>query len=543
MQTAREILWTAAFLNERFTEPVSPLGWSHVGALFQELALRDPLRYVGYPDAEKIPTTRLWRALPYVNVEIFQILYKPFPDALAPADAARYFPDGDLNFRKRAPYPTWRLLPHFLWSLLRHMLRDALNTSPLNYRKWQTFVPWYETQIQRLGARLDAAADPPELARISAALYDLDTQLLSIHRWSLTYADVLHKLLARWAGDLTPQLISDTPNKTRVVNAQLAALARMPAPLNAPLLARIQRGGALSDAEQETARALDAFLIAHGHRAFSLDLAQPTFRDDPAQLLPLLGDAAASARSPRENLSAPFQTAWRKLRWWQRLLGRPVIGLARRYTQLREDQRYYWQKSLALTRRAYLKIGAQYTAQNILAAPAEIFYATRQELAQCARGEVDASFLRARIAARQNEWAAYRREFAARGAAATPHFLRGDTPLAEDKMTPVATNVWRGRGVSPGIARGVARIVHDPRALGRVGAGEILVTPSTDPAWTPVFARLGGLIIERGGILSHGAVVAREYQLPAVIVAGISRVLRDGQEIEVDGTNGSVRCV
>ncbi|OQY99455.1 MAG: hypothetical protein B6D41_01465, partial [Chloroflexi bacterium UTCFX4] len=232
MQTAREILWTAAFLNERFTEPVSPLGWSHVGALFQELALRDPLRYVGYPDAEKIPTTRLWSALPYVNVEIFQILYKPFPDALVPADAARYFPNGDINFRKRAPYPTWRWLPHFLWSLLRHTLRDLLNTSPLNYRKWQTFVPWHETQIQRLGARLDAATNALDLWRISVALYDLDTQLLSIHRWSLTYADVLHKLLARWAGELASPLISDTPNKTRIVNAQLAALARMPAPLN-----------------------------------------------------------------------------------------------------------------------------------------------------------------------------------------------------------------------------------------------------------------------------------------------------------------------
>ncbi|MCI0477622.1 MAG: hypothetical protein L0Y55_15360, partial [Anaerolineales bacterium] len=64
MQNDTEILWTSGFLNERFTEPVSPLGWSFVGALFEQLALRDPLRYMGYPDAETIPAARLWRALP-----------------------------------------------------------------------------------------------------------------------------------------------------------------------------------------------------------------------------------------------------------------------------------------------------------------------------------------------------------------------------------------------------------------------------------------------------------------------------------------------
>lgn len=540
MQNANEILWTSAFLNERFTEPVSPLGWSFVGALFEELALRDPLRYMGYPDANNIPATRLWHAQPFVNVELFRIFYKPFPDALVPEDAVRYFPNGDVSDRKRAPYPTSRYQLRFLSSLFRHLLRDALNASPLNYRKWQGLIPCHDAQTGRLSDQLDAAPGERALLQITAQLYDLDAQLLSIHRWSLTYADLFYKILAHWTGDLAPLLISGVPNKTREVNTQLEALAHMPAPLNAELLTRIRAGAPLRDGERETARALHEFLKAHGHRAFSLDLAHPTFRDDPTQLIPLLS-AGSLAQSPDiGNLHRAYLQARRSLRPWQRPLFRPLVGLARRYAQLREDQRYYWQKSLALTRRAYLHLGALWAAQSALAAPEDIFYATRSEIQACGQGDMDASFLRARITARQSEWRAYRNDFAARGAAAAPLMIRGDTPVSASQTVAAETNIWQGRGLSPGVARGVARLVNDPRDLGRVRAGEILVAPSTDPAWTPVFARLGGLILERGGMLSHGAVVAREYQLPAV-VAPVGLYLHDGDWVELDGMSGVVK--
>lgn len=540
MQNANEILWTGAFLNERFIEPVSPLGWAHVGALFQELALRDPLRYMGYPEADTIPATRLWRAQPFVNVELFEIIYKPFPAALVPADATRYFPDGDVRYRLRAPYPTSRYQPRFVLALLRHALRDAMNVSPLNYRKWQKFALAHDAQRRRLASQLAAAADARAVWRVIEKLYALDTQLLSIHRWSLTYADVLYKILADWTGARAPQLISQLPSKTRAVNAQLAALAQMPAPLNAALLTLIQTNAPLNDAEQETARALQNFLDAHGHRAFSLDLAQPTFREDPTQLLPLLSAQPFAAQPNVEQWQATYRKARRALPWWQRLWFRPIVGLARRYAQLREDQRYYWQQTLALSRRAYLQIGA---AHNLLAAPQDIFYATRTEIRAYVFGDLDAAFLRARIVARQNEWRGYWREFELRGSQATPYFLRGDTPV-QDKSVDAQVQIWRGRGVSPGRARGRARIVHTPRELHRVGAGEILVAPSTDPAWTPVFARLGGLILERGGALSHGAVVAREYQLPTVTaLAEITHALRDGEWIELDGATGVVRRI
>jgi len=84
-----DYLWTAGFLNERFPLPVSPLGWTVVQELLEELAFRVPLRYLGVRDAESWPITKLYRGHPYVNVRVLQTLYRPFPDLLLPEDATR----------------------------------------------------------------------------------------------------------------------------------------------------------------------------------------------------------------------------------------------------------------------------------------------------------------------------------------------------------------------------------------------------------------------------------------------------------------------
>ena len=93
-----------------------------------------------------------------------------------------------------------------------------------------------------------------------------------------------------------------------------------------------------------------------------------------------------------------------------------------------------------------------------------------------------------------------------------------------------------------GIARGRVRRLRHPSAGLRLQPGEILVAPSTDPGWTPLFLKAGGLVVETGGYMSHGAIVAREFALPAVVnLPGILAALEDGDWVEVDGTRGTVR--
>ncbi len=111
-------------------------------------------------------------------------------------------------------------------------------------------------------------------------------------------------------------------------------------------------------------------------------------------------------------------------------------------------------------------------------------------------------------------------------------------PLAEDVSD---KQVLQGTAASGGRVRGRARIVHDVREALRLTAGDILITRATDPGWTPVFPLVGGIVLEIGGQLSHGAIVAREYAIPAVVnVTGAMRHIRDGQPIIVDGGTGQV---
>jgi len=97
-----------------------------------------------------------------------------------------------------------------------------------------------------------------------------------------------------------------------------------------------------------------------------------------------------------------------------------------------------------------------------------------------------------------------------------------------------------GTPASAGTATGKVRVIMDPVGA-RLEPGEILVAPSTDPGWTPLFMTAGALVMEMGGVVSHGAVVAREYGIPAVVgVADATTRLRDGQSVTVDGAAGTV---
>jgi len=111
------------------------------------------------------------------------------------------------------------------------------------------------------------------------------------------------------------------------------------------------------------------------------------------------------------------------------------------------------------------------------------------------------------------------------------------------RSEPTTADALTGTPASAGQVRGKARVVLEPQGA-RLEPGEILVAPSTDPGWTPLFLTAGGLVMEMGGAMSHGAVVAREYGIPAVVgVAHATARIRSGETIEVDGAAGTIRLL
>ena len=150
-------------------------------------------------------------------------------------------------------------------------------------------------------------------------------------------------------------------------------------------------------------------------------------------------------------------------------------------------------------------------------------------------------------AARRAEFEGYRllaeppRRFATRG----PPALSALEPVAPPGMPPppMPEGMLRGTGCCPGVVRAAVRVVRDPRQPGEL-AGRILVAEQTDPGWTLLFPAVAGVLVERGSILSHAALVARELGVPCVVgIPGLLEVLRDGEVVEMDGVTGIVRRV
>jgi pyruvate,water dikinase len=121
--------------------------------------------------------------------------------------------------------------------------------------------------------------------------------------------------------------------------------------------------------------------------------------------------------------------------------------------------------------------------------------------------------------------------------------------LFKGEMSPANTsngelNKVKGLPGSAGVARGTARVIHSLAEAGKLQPGDVLVAIATEPPWTPLFATASAIVTDSGGVLSHSAVVAREYRIPAVVGTGnATTTFKDGQLIEVDGDAGTVRVV
>jgi pyruvate,water dikinase len=201
------------------------------------------------------------------------------------------------------------------------------------------------------------------------------------------------------------------------------------------------------------------------------------------------------------------------------------VLLVRRYLQLREDQRYTFEQITWEWKLAWTDLETQ----------------TGVKLRFLDVDEAD-GVLSKRLALDAAQALVERREEA--HAAETLRWRKGDAPpafLGEHSLPPGLGRRMRGRGISRGIARGPARVAHRLQDAHALRPGEILVTRATDPGWTPLFRTAAGLVLEQGGMLSHGAVVAREYGLPGVVnVVNATRRIETGQVLTIDGARGLV---
>ncbi|KAF8931849.1 hypothetical protein CPC16_000631, partial [Podila verticillata] len=243
-----------------------------------------------------------------------------------------------------------------------------------------------------------------------------------------------------------------------------------------------------------------------------------------------------------------------KLKGTQLVLFLWLLRNTRRVVKHRENLRFARSKAFGVFRRIFRGMGRQLVALDALDAEKDVFFLTTEELMSYVDGRAVSRDLKALTKLRKNEFDGYLADanapperFVTRGAAGVymwyPHIL-ADLDLlkdAEDSNGPPEPGVLKGVSCCPGIVEGVVRVVKDISET-RDLDGEILVTARTDPGWVPLYPMCSGLLIERGSLLSHSAVVARELGLPTIvgISGGLMKRLKTGMRIKMDAGKGKV---
>jgi len=503
-ERGEEVLWTRRFFGERWTELATPMGWSVVQRALHDFVEYEKTseRYLG-----GAPPTKLHRGRPYFNVTVFRHLLFKLPGAPPPRFLLEFLPPSEERrwLRRRAASPGLRVYASILSETIKEKRWRRFRWNPLkNPEAWEDFE---RILYEELPGLEDPDGDP--MVQLDQA-NRLLREYIKVHICSLLFANIFYQLAE---SALAPDLRSDllrcpSENRTQQVNRDLFNVAL---------------GGDLN-----------AFLSQHGHRASSSswEIFSPRWRENPSAVERLI-------RPYREGgLSDPNQLAVEQearsglaIEQLQRRSRTPagfclirLVRLTRRYLQLREDQRYVFDRLLFAMKGILLRHGESLWGEDD---QDYIAYLEESELSSGKTPEV----LLEMAKERHQKW----QEFA--NAPPPPVFLSPEMGFEKDPSDPRL----RGLGISAGVHTGHVRILKSPEEADRLQPGDVLVASATDPGWTPLFLVAGAVVLELGSMLSHGAVLAREYGLPAVVnVPDVLRHLEEGQKITVDGTRGVV---
>ncbi|KLR21059.1 phosphoenolpyruvate synthase [Enterobacter hormaechei subsp. hoffmannii] len=245
-------------------------------------------------------------------------------------------------------------------------------------------------------------------------------------------------------------------------------------------------------------------------------------------------------RNEAENLA--FSAVEQKFGKRRMLRFKRHLARLRQAIRHRENMRFTRTRMVGFYRDLFNQLGRQYALEGIIAQARDIFYLTLDEIYSGYEGTAVQTELRPLVAARQQEYAGYEADDPAHhicceGSLFQQHDFSGtrrtDVPICD-------TTQLRGIGCYPGIVENTVRLIKSPEDEMSL-SGQILCTERTDPGWAPLFPTAGGLLIERGSTLSHSAVVAREMGIPAIVgIPDITRILRDGEYVRMDGATGTV---
>ncbi len=472
---------TSWFFDQRFFEPIRPLTRTTLLPLIVRSAIAEALAMRGRTAPE--PLFRIFAGQAYVPHAVYRTMLAGAPGWWLSQDLRQLFPR---TCGCRNENAAWGALWHYVWSALRSVASQRGDVF-FNLRAWEQYC----SELREALSRLPEAAPDSEREWLEQwrTLDRLNERFLQIHRWSYLWANYVYRLVRGLARAFPRAMRAVEHRAGRVTREANAALAQALRGEDVP-----------------------GFLDRYGHRAESLDYAAPTWAElFAAGQLAERYSAAPSPPAPDDELSG---------RQWG-LFGR--IG---RMLELREEQRFEWERVLARQRQMLLASGRSLHERGILAEVDDVFFLEWEELL----GTLFHGRVAPNLALRKHAWRLDAR-------IAKPLFA-GPQPPGETPQGRVLTGI----GASPGVIRGRVVVLRHPGELAGMNEAEaVAVLTTLDPAWTLFLPRVRALVVERGGVLSHAAILAREYGVPMVIgVEDATRRLRTGMDVSVDAHRGVI---
>lgn len=577
-------IWTRTNVGEVFPNVVTPLTWSiYYGSLSSRL-LEDERRLALIPRdlfRDGLPpllfTTiggRLW----YNAGMMHQIATERYglPSSFYSLSL------GGPREGERLGLPTRNLRPLRLLRATPGLLREQRRVQGV-VEQFERDAAAMRAEVRRLRtedlAGLDRTALLARLDRVTDSAFAPYMQLLDGTAAALNAYGALAWLCERWCDDrsLANDLVTGLANLlTAQVSVALWSVAQ--AARTNPAARRIIESAPPGEVRERLAAepqaagvaiAFDRFLDGYGHRAVDeFELAVPRWSEEPAFIVSTLRAylSASPEMDPLRHLRrqrARRRAAERRARRlildkplgrvlpWRWLLFRSALHQARRYLPMRENPKHHFLLYAAELRRTALALGADLHAAGLIDDVDDIFFLMRPDLDRAARGDGDD--LRPLVSAQ-------RRIFQRFVAWQPPEIILGqeraeiEQRLLADTVQPVAARPRPGSAgaeppagrltgiaASAGVVTGSARVALTPEEGAEIEPGEVLVAPFTDPGWTPLFTVAGAIVMDLGGLLSHGAIVAREYGIPAVVnTRTATSTLRTGQIVTVNGSTGEV---
>jgi pyruvate,water dikinase len=556
--------WSNANTGEVIPDVVTPVTWSMIQLLFHPL-FRSFFRLFGAAGGGDAAAGLVAGRI-YFNVNVGLALGRPF--GLGPANASKF--ESIFGGQQTKLYHLGQVdvadedLPDLGFRWPRYLLSwpriayDLLSHSPRRGDKARARIRARNDKLCALDLEAMATADLVTTLRTSLWENTLDVDLLYLVT-STPALFLFERACRRWLGE------QDFTLGYRLLAAQggmgdteagldlwrLAELAHADTETEATL----QSANSWGAAQERLARtehgrrflgAWDRFMTEHGHHCRGeLELCNARWSERPDYVLDLVRNYLRSVGSvnPLENRRRLAAERDELAEQCRRRLKNPIkrvlfawsLRQVRKLAVDRENWKSEVIRQLAALRRVLLILGTRFHKSGILSGVDDIFFLQLPEIESLGQGRVDAD-IRRRIAERRAEYE--------RNKAFTP------PPVVVGRFDPqrhvlpqidVAVRELKGIAVSPGIVTGKARVILRTDDHQHVEPGEILVAPFTDPAWTPYFLPAAGVVMDQGGVLSHGAIIAREYGLPAVVNVGpASRLIKTGQTIRVDGDQGTV---